>query len=443
MSSSALLPQYFSRKIPTVAYGHGSFLVDTEGKEFLDGCSGAMTANLGHGLEVIADTMREQAARVAFAYRTQFTNGPAETLAARITALAPGDLNTAFFLNSGSEATEFAMRVALAVWKERGQPDKEKILSRKLSYHGMTLGALSMSGHDARRPDYGSLLHQFPVGPPAFQYRYGQPGETEEEYAERSAREFEEALIREDPNTVAAIIVEPIVGAAGGAIVPPAGYLRRLREICDRRGVLLIFDEVITGIGRTGTWFACESEYVVPDLLAIGKGLSAGYYPVSGVLICEPLVETLRVGRGVAPFGHTYSGNPLGAATSLAVLDYIDENDLLANVQERGRQLEVGLLSISNRNPHFADVRGRGLMWGGEIVRNPLTKAAPEPALHPARELVDACAERGLLVYPAGIAPLANAVLFAPPLNVSEGEIALLLQRFESALVEVVGRWGW
>ncbi|RJQ87870.1 aminotransferase class III-fold pyridoxal phosphate-dependent enzyme [Amycolatopsis panacis] len=433
-SRSALLKQRVDGHYPTVTHGKGVFLFDSAGKRYLDGSSGAMTASLGHGVEEIADAISDQLSRVAFTYRTQFTNQPAEDLARRLTDLAPGDLTTAFFVNSGSEGTEFAMRAAVAHWREQGRTEKVKILGRHISYHGMTLGALSMSGHAARRPDYGSLLHPFPVGPPAYAFRYARPGESEEDYAARSVAEFEAAVVAADPATVAAVIVEPIVGAAGGALVPPAGYLRRLRAMCDRLDVLLIMDEVITGIGRTGEWFASGEEKVIPDLLVTGKGLSAGYAPIGAVLLRDRLVQTIRHGSGIAPFGHTFSGNPLGAATCLAVLDYLTDHEILANVRQRGDQLETGLRKMAARFPFLADVRGRGLLWGFEFVLDPETRAAPAAGDNVSARFVEECFDQGLIVYPAGIAPLNNAVVVSPPLTIAAGEVEVLLELLEAAL---------
>lgn len=433
-TKSALLKPIVDKHYPTVAYGKGVFLYDTEGKEYLDGSSGAMTASIGHGLEEISEVAQKQARCVAFAYRSQFTNTPAEDLAKKLTELAPGDLNWAFFVSSGSEATEFAIRAAVGHWREKNQPDKVKILGRHISYHGMTMGALSLSGHPARRTDYGSLLHPFPVTPAAYPYRNSFPDESEHEYAERAAREFEEAIIKEDPRTVAAIIVEPIVGAAGGVLVPPAGYLKKLREICDRLNILLIVDEVITGIGRTGDWFASLHEDIVPDLLLLGKGLSGGYTPMAGVLLRQHMVETLRDGTGVAPFGHTFSGNPLGCAVCVGILDFFERKGVLENVKKRGFQLQKGLEELSNRFNFMADVRGRGLLWGFEFVTDKKSKKAPNPEYEISQKFVEKCLSEGLIVYPAGIAPLNNAILISPPLVISEGETILLLERLEKAL---------
>ncbi|WNZ05089.1 aminotransferase class III-fold pyridoxal phosphate-dependent enzyme [Paenarthrobacter ureafaciens] len=441
---SDLLKQTIDKTYPVVTHGKGIYLYDSDGRQYLDGCSGAMTANIGHGVEDVAEAMEKQCRRVAFTYRTQFTNLPAEALARRLTDLAPGDLDWAFFVNSGSEASEFAIRTAVSYWRDRGILGKVKVLGRNISYHGMTMGALSMSGHAARRPDYGPLLHAFSFAPPAYAYRFGQPGETEEAYAQRAATAFEDAIRDEDPDTVAAVIVEPIVGAAGGVLIPPAGYLARLREVCDRLNVLLIIDEVITGIGRTGDWFASSRENVVPDLLLIGKGLSAGYYPVAGILLRSHVVEALREGSGVAPFGHTFSGNPLGAATCLAVLDFMEGRDVLANVRRRGKQLEAGLLSLAARYPCMADVRGRGLLWGFEFIMDQESREAPDPAFGAATTFVQECLVQGLIVYPAGIAPLNNAAILSPPLVITEEETRILLAKLEEALRAMerhVRRW--
>ncbi len=438
MPPSALLKQSLAKTYPVAAYGKGVFVYDAEGRDYLDGSSGAMTANIGHGVEEIAEAMRDQAARLAFTFRTQFSNAPAEALAARLAALAPGDLDWVFFVNSGSEASEYALRVALQYWRERGRPGKTKVLGREISYHGMTMGAVSMSGHGSRRADYGSLLHAFPVAPPAYAYRYG--GEAGDDYGEAAARAFEAAILAEDVDTVAAVIAEPIVGAAGGVLVPPPGYFTRLREICDRVGVLLIMDEVITGLGRTGAWFASAQEGIVPDMILTGKGVSAGYTPMAAVLLREAVVEVMREGSGVAPFGHTFSGNPLSAATCLAVVDYIERHDLISNARGRGEELRRGLEALSQRYSSMVDVRGRGLMWGFEFVLDRASRAPPPAELNATAAFVQDCVDQGLIVYPAGVAPLNNAALIAPPLVITAAEVEELLRRLDRALAVMDAR---
>ncbi len=430
---SALLKQQIDKHYPKVVRGKGVWLWDSEGRDYIDGSSGAMTANIGHGVTEIAQAMQEQASQIAFTFRTQFTNQPAEDLAARLAALAPGDLNHVFFVSSGSEASEYAMRVAIHTWKERGLPRKVRFLSRERSYHGMTMGALSMSGHDARRPDYSTLLHPFPAVAAAYEYRSSWADlPAEQKY--KSADEWETAILEAGADNVAAVIVEPIVGAAGGALVAPEGYFKRLREICDQYNVLLIMDEVITGMGRTGKWFASEHEGIVPDMIITAKGLSAGYTPMGAVIIRDPLVESMRAGSGYAPFGHTFSGNPLGCAVCLAVMDYLDQHHVLANVVARGAQVEAGLRALSDRYQHMVDVRGRGLLWGFEFVLDRKTRTPPPAEMNATGLFADICQENGLIVYPAGIKPYNNAALVAPPLVINAEEVQDLLARLEKSL---------
>lgn len=434
--ASALLKQSLRATYPTVSHGKGIWLYDTSGKAYIDGTGGAMTASIGHAVPEIAAAVAEQMEKVSFSYRTQFTSAPAEALAERLAALAPGDLNHVFFVNSGSEAAEHSIRVALHVWRERGKPQKTRILSRHRSYHGMTMGALSMSGHDIRRGDFGPLLHGFPVVPPAYCFRCPW-GKNRASCKLDCAEAWEQAILAEGPENVAAVIAEPIVGAAGGVLMPKEGYFSRLREICDKYDVLLILDEVITGMGRTGDWFAAQWNDVVPDILMIGKGLSAGYTPMAAVLLREPLVDSMRAGSGTAPFGHTFSGNPLSAATCLAVLDYMEDHEVMANVTARGEQLGHGLRSLAQRFGFMADVRGRGLLWGFEFVTGPNHHDAPAPSMGVAARFGELCFAEGLIVYPSGVAPLNNAVLLSPPLTITEGEVYELLLRLERGLEQI------
>lgn len=250
------------------------------------------------------------------------------------------------------------------------------------------------------------------------------------------AEDWETAILDAGPETVAAVIAEPVVGAAGGMLMPKDGYSQRLREICDKHGVLLILDDVITGIGRNGEWFAAQWSDVVPDILMIGKGLSAGYAPMAGVVLREPLVETMRNGSGQAPFGHTFSGNPLSAATCLAVLDYMMAHDVLENVRQRGRQLGDELWVLQQRFRHMADVRGRGLLWGFEFVQDPSTGSPPDERLGISAKVTQLCRVEGLIIYPAGVAPLKNALLLSPPLTISADEVETLLAMLDRALVK-------
>jgi adenosylmethionine-8-amino-7-oxononanoate aminotransferase len=435
-----LLKQPLHAQLPRVDHAKGVYIYDAAGRDYLDGSGGAMTVSIGHGVREVLDAMHAQAEKVCFTYRTHFANAPAEALAQTLVDLAPEGIDHAFFVNSGSEATELALRTAQQYWRDRGQPGKTHVLGRAISYHGMTLGALSMSGHSARRADYGNLLHTFAVAPPPYPYRFPLSGAD----AEGHGAMVWDRIIREyGPEKVAAVIVEPVVGAAGGALTPDVGYLRTLREICDRHDVLLISDEVITGMGRTGTWFGCDHDGIAPDMIATGKGMTSGYTPMGAVLFHRRIIETFAATGKTVPFGHTFSANPLSAATCRAVVDYMRKHRVLDNVAARARQLEAGLRRLAARFSWMADVRGRGLLWGFEFVTDPVAKTPPDPALNANTLFTAHCFKAGLIVYTAGIAPLNNATLIAPPLVITEAEMDDLLARLERGLASFGAEMGY
>lgn len=436
----ALLKQPLGAKLPMVDRAEGVYIYDTEGRDYLDGSGGAMTVSIGHGVRPVLDAMRAQAERVCFTYRSHFTSAAAESLAATLTELAPSGLNHAFFVNSGSEATELALRTAQQYWRDRGQPGKTHVLGRAISYHGMTMGALSMSGHAARRADYGNLLHTFAVAPPPYPYRFPLSGTDADGHG---AMVWDRILREYGADKVAAIIVEPVVGAAGGALTPPIGYLRTLREICDRHDVLLIADEVITGMGRTGKWFACDHDRVSPDMIATGKGMTSGYTPMGAVLLHERIIGAFAATGKTVPFGHTFSANPLSAAVCLAVVNYMRDENILENVTARGQQLEAGLRRLAQRYSWMADIRGRGLLWGFEFVTDPQSRTPPDAALNANALFAAHCFQAGLIVYTAGIAPLNNATLLAPPLSITEQEMDELLARLETGMTGFASEMGF
>ena len=298
-------------------YGKGVYLYDLEGKKYLDACSGAVTANIGHGVAEIIEAIRKQADKVSFVYRSQFTSEPAEKLAQKIANLAEGDLNWSFFVNSGSEATETAMKIAIQHWQEKGIGSKYKILSRWVSYHGITLGALSMSGHKNRRERFVPLLEDFPTVHPPYCYRCPF-NKTIKNCGYLCAHELETTIKRIGAEHIAAFIAEPVIGAAGAAITPPPEYFNIIKEICDRNNILLIADEVMTGFGRTGTMFAFEQWGIVPDIVALGKGMGAGYTPIAATLVSDHVMEPILQGSKVVMSGHTLSANPQSCATSLS-----------------------------------------------------------------------------------------------------------------------------
>ena len=419
---------------PLAVRGEGIYLFDAEGTRYLDGCSGAVTANIGHGVEEVIEAIGRQAGQLTFAFRSQFANQPAQALAERIGALAPGSLRWLFFVNSGSEATELAVKMALQHWQEQGRSEKTRVLSRTISYHGITLGALSMSGHALRRSRFEALLAKDATVPTPYCLRcplsLTYPG-----CQLACADELQARIDALGADNVAAFIAEPVVGASGAAITPPRDYYRRIRAICDANDVLFIADEVMTGMGRTGAMFAVDHFDVVPDLLVLGKGLGAGYTPIAAVVASDDLMAPIRKGSGAVLYGHTLSANPLSAATALAVLDVIERRELVKSARERGAQLEVALRGLAERHPVIGDVRGMGLLLGLELVADATLTPFP-PAQDVTGRLVRHAFERGLLIYPASgaLEGAGDAVMIAPPLTIEAAEVDALVGMLDGAL---------
>ena len=429
---SNLMKPQLGAELPAVARASGSWVWDTGGRRYLDGSSGAVVVSLGHAHPEVLRALREQSERVTYAVRGQFTSEPAERLAERLAALAPGDLDAVLLVNSGSEAVEAAVKLALQHWSERGRPEKRWFVSRRGSYHGTTLGALSLSGHPVRRRHFEGLLHPFPEVPQPSRYRCVCSGACPP--CDLSCAEaFDAAISAAGPDRVAGVIVEPVVGATGGAVVAPPGYHQRLREICDRHDVLLVADEVMTGVGRCGTFLAMERWDTVPDLVVMGKGLGAGYVPVAAVLARRHVVDAIAAGSGLITTGHTYSSNPLSAAVAGTVLDITFREGL----PERARRLEpvlgAALGDLLESHPLLGDVRGLGLLWGLELVADRESRR-PFPRERMVTErFVAACRDNGLLLYPASDG-FNDAVLVGPPLNVTEEDLALLVRRVDASL---------
>ncbi len=405
------------------ARASGVYIYDVEGRRYLDGSSGPLAANLGHSVPEIVAAIREQLGRMTFAHGSTFGTDVQERAADLVISFAPRGLTRVFFVSGGSEATETAIKLARQYWVDAGHPEKYKIISKRASYHGATLGALSASGFAARRGPYGPLLLPFPQIPEVhcrrcpFGLTYGQ-------CQIECASTLDDAIRREGAETVAAFIAEPLSGAANGAVVPPPEYFPLIRGICNRHNVLFIADEVMTGFGRTGANFAIDHWNVIPDLIVSAKGLGAGYIPVGGVIVHERISEQILRTSGRFVHGHTYAGNPLACATAVAVLSYIQTHGLVAAARRKGeilrRELEP-LMSLRG----VADVRGMGLMWGVEFAVPPDHPAAAAPG----EAVVQAAFRNGLLVYPSGGAlpgSVVNQILVGPPLTVTDGEIAEL-----------------
>lgn len=423
---------------PVAKQGRGAYITDIHGKKYLDASSGAMTANIGHGVPEVARAIYEQAQTIAYVFRGQFTSEPAEMLARKIAEMAPGDLNSVFFVNSGSEATEIALKIAVQYWQEIGRPEKNRVISRWLSYHGVTLGALSMSGHPLRREKYQPLLKDFPGIVPPYCYRCPFR-QTYPECGLLCADDAETAIRRIGPDSVAAIIVETVTGASGGVIVPPPGYYQRLAEICRKYQILLIADEVVTGFGRTGKTFAFEYEGILPDIVAVGKGLGGGYTPIGGAIVRDTVIEAIKNGSRLMMAGHTLSANPLSTATALAVLNYIEKHQLIDHARQQGKVLEVGLKELAKKYSFIGDIRGRGLLWGLEFVKDQKTKKPFSEKQNIAEKIITCGYKEGLLLYNASISyhQQSDAILLAPPFIVGEREINDLLKKLNRVLSQV------
>ncbi|PYZ98347.1 aspartate aminotransferase family protein [Alteribacter lacisalsi] len=439
MKESYLVKPFLNDDYPLAAYGKGIYLYDSEGKEYIDGSSGAVTAGIGHGVLEMAQVMKEQAEKVSFVYRSQFTNEPAEKLAAKLKEWAPGDLNWSFFVNSGSEATETALKVAIQYWQEKGKGTKTKVLSRWMSYHGITLGALSMSGHIGRRERFTPLLEDFPAVEPPYCYRCPF-NRTYPDCGLHCAMELETAIRRIGADQIAAFIAEPVIGAAGGAIVPPDGYYEAVSEICKRHDILFIADEVMSGIGRCGSRFAIDHWNVTPDIIALGKGLGAGYAPIAATMISDKVMEPIFKGSGLIMSGHTYSANPQSAAVALHVLEYIETHNLVEQAKLTGVYLKQSLRQLQQKYPMIGDVRGRGMLTGVEFVSNIFNKLPFAGEVHVARTIIDRAMKKGLLVYPASAGTdgvHGDAVIIAPPLITKREEVDKLVAVFDQTVKEV------
>ncbi|KIL35505.1 hypothetical protein SD71_13450 [Cohnella kolymensis] len=439
MEREHLIKPLLNQRYATVQYGKGVFLYDEHGKAYLDASSGAVTASIGHGVQEIIDAMIEQANKVSFVYRSQFTNEPAERLAKKLSDLAAGNDYWTFFVNSGSEATETAMKIAIQHWQEKGRHGKIKVLSRRMSYHGITLGALSMSGHVGRRRRFIPLLEDFPVVAPPYCYRC--PFHmTYPECGIACADDLETAVKRIGAEHIAGFIAEPIVGAAGGAVVPPEGYYQKIKEICERNEILFIADEVMTGIARTGAMFGMEHWGVEPDLIALGKGMSAGYTPIAAAMVKDHVMEPILQGSKLVMAGHTFSANPQSAAVSLAVLDYIEKHDLAKAAEDKGAYLLSRLKELSDRCGMIGDVRGKGLLLAVEFVSDRAGKLPFPSANGVTSRIINKAFDKGLLVYPAsgGVDGEGDAVILAPPLVITLDEIDLLVNTFEQTVHEVM-----
>ncbi len=424
-------------RYPVAVRGDGAYLVDRDGKRYLDASGGAAVSCLGHSDAAVARAIQEQLGRLPFAHTSFFTNEPMEALADALVARAPAALQKVYFVSGGSEAMEAALKLARQYFVEKGEPQRRHVIGRRQSYHGNTLGALAVGGNQWRRRQFEPLLVDVTHVAPCYAYRGKQAGETDDAYGKRLAAELEGEIQRLGAQSVIAFVAETVVGATLGAATPVPGYFKRVREVCDRYGVLLILDEVMCGMGRCGTLWSFEQEGVVPDLIAIAKGLGAGYQPIGAVMVSGTIHDTIVAGSGFFQHGHTYLGHAAACAGALAVQRRLHEDGLLARVQPLGALLERKLRAAFGAHAHVGDIRGRGLFWGLELVADRATKAPFEPALRLHARVKKAALEGGLMCYPMGgtlDGARGDHVLLAPPFIVEERQLDELVQKLGAAL---------
>jgi adenosylmethionine-8-amino-7-oxononanoate aminotransferase len=434
---SHVFPRHTRFDPPVAVGGEGCYLIDAAGRRYLDGSGGAAVSCLGHGDPEVIAAIKAQLDHLAFAHTSFFTSQPAEALAELLIAHAPKGLDRVYFVSGGSEATEAAIKLARQYWVEKGAPERARLIARRQSYHGNTLGALSAGGNELRRAQFAPLLLDVSHIEPCYAYRGKRDDETLEAYGRRAADALETEILRLGPETVMAFIAEPVVGATAGAVPPAPGYFRRIREICNRHGVLLILDEVMCGMGRTGTLFACEQDGVAPDIVCIAKGLGAGYQPIGAMLCTGEIYAALAAGSGFFQHGHTYVGHPAATAAGLAVLTAILERDLLPRVRAQGDRLTDALAKHLGPHPHVGDLRGRGLFRGVELVADRETKAPFDPAAGVAAKVKRAAFAAGLICYPMSgtiDGRRGDHVLIAPPFIIENEQIDELVAKLAVAI---------
>lgn len=432
-----VLHRQIGQNYPTAESGSGVFIRDTSGKEYIDASSGAAVSCLGHGHPDVIAAMKEQLDALAYAHTSFFTTRVAEDLGQDLVDHAPEGISHVYFTSGGSESVEAALKLARQYFVEIGEPQRRHFIARRQSYHGNTLGALAVGGNAWRRQQFAPLLVETHHVSPCFEYREKQEDETPEAYGERLAQELENKVHELGPDTVIAFVAETVGGATSGCITPVPGYFRRVREVCHRHGILLILDEVMCGMGRTGTLHACEQEGVSPDLMTIAKGLGGGYAPIGAVLVGGKLFDAVEKGSGLFQHGHTYIGHPLACAAGLAVQRIIHRDDLLANVKRQGARLSERLGQRFGNHHHVGNIRGRGLFVAVELVADRASKEPFDPKLKLHARIKREAMARGLMIYSMGgtvDGVRGDHVMLAPPFIVDAAQIDTIVERLGDAV---------
>ncbi|MEP2716186.1 aspartate aminotransferase family protein [Pseudophaeobacter sp.] len=434
---SHVFPRHTKADLPRAIAGDGCYLVDSNGKRYFDGSGGAAVSCLGHSDTAVIRAVQEQVGKLAFAHTGFLTSEPAEALAELLVVHAPGSLDRVYFVSGGSEATEAAIKLARQYHLERGEPERRHLIARRQSYHGNTLGALAAGGNAWRRQQFDPLLIGVSHIAPCYEYGDRAEGESAFDYGQRVANELKTEILRLGPETVMAFMAEPVVGATAGAVPAVEGYFKRIREICDDFGVLLILDEVMCGMGRTGHLFACEADGVEPDILCIAKGLGAGYQPIGAMLCSAEIYDTIAGGSGFFQHGHTYIGHPVATAAGLSVVTQMLGRDLISRCRDMGGQLQASLTDRFGDHPHVGDIRGRGLFRGIELVADRTTKAPFDPTRGLAAKVKRAAFDAGLICYPMSgtrDGQLGDHILLAPPFIITDAQIGEVVDKVDQAI---------
>jgi adenosylmethionine-8-amino-7-oxononanoate aminotransferase len=422
--------------LPFAERGDGPYIIDADGKRYLDGSGGAAVSCLGHNHPVVIQAIKDQLDRIPYAHTSFFTNAQAEELADMLVDSATG-LERVYFVCGGSEAMEAALKLARQYFLEIGEPQRHRFIARRQSYHGNTLGALAVGGNEWRRRKFEPLLMESHHISPCYAYRGQREDESEEQYGLRVANELETKIEELGPDSVLAFIAEPIVGATAGAVPPVTGYFKRIREICDRYNILLILDEIMCGMGRTGTLFAYEQEGIRPDMVTIAKGLGAGYQPIAALVVSARIYDALRDGSGFFQHGHTYMAHPTACAAALAAQKVIRQDDLLDNVRKQGEYFANALRDRLGNYPHVGDIRGRGLFRGIELVAERSTKEPFDPDVSLAAAVKREAMARGLMIYPMDgtiDGRLGTHILLAPPFIIGERHVTEIVDKLAPAI---------
>jgi adenosylmethionine-8-amino-7-oxononanoate aminotransferase len=437
-----VLHRLIGHDYPVAVRGEGVYIYDDTGKQYLDATGGAAVSCLGHTHKDVLAAMRAQLDKLEYAHTSFFTTPVLEGLADDLAAHAPKGLGHSFFVSGGSEAIEAALKMARQYFVERGEPQRRHLIARRQSYHGITLGALAIGGRPAPRKQFAPLLIETHHVSPVYEYRDRRADETPQAYGERLAQELEAKVDELGGENVIAFIAETVVGATLGAAPPVPGYFKRVREICDRHGILLILDEVMCGMGRTGTLHACEQEGIAPDLMAIAKGLGGGFMPIGALLMSDTIYQTIADGSRVFQHSHTYTGHPLACAAALAVQQVIRRDNLLANVRDQGARLTRRLQERFGNHPFVGDVRGRGLFQGVELVADRASKEPFDPARKTYAKVKQEAMKRGLMTYPMGgtvDGVRGDHILLAPPFIIDGDAIDTIVERLGEAVDAATG----